>query len=327
MQKNKRLLYGSTALAVLVLFFVAIIYARYFGPVDTYAGQVKFIVEPGQTVQDISNNLKSEGFIRSRFIFNAVEQGALHGGKIRPGGYELSATMDMWSLTSTLAKPPYFVFFTFPTGWRKEQIADKLADTFNWTPAQKSEWLNVDTNTSPSYVEGVYFPDTYFIPSDQTPAYIAQLFRSHFQEEYAPYANQAQKEGLQWTDVVTLASLLEREAAGAQDMPLIAGIMLNRLKAHMPLQIDATLQYINGSEGNWWPVPQVADKSIPSPFNTYLHVGLPPHAIAEPGLGAIKAVLNAQVTNCLYYLHDTKGQIHCSPTYAGQLSNVKKYLK
>ncbi len=320
-------MYGGVALAILALFFIAIVYARYFGPVDSYAGKVKFIVEPGQTEQDVSNNLKSEGFIRSRLLFDALIKGTLHGGKIRPGGYELSASMDMWSLTSTLARPPYFVFFTFPPGWRKEQIADKLADTFNWTPVQKSEWINVDTNTSASYAEGVYFPDTYFIPSDQKPSLVAQQFRANFQQEYAPYADVAQKEGLQWTDVVILASLLEREAAGAQDMSLIAGIMLNRLKVHMPLQIDATLQYMNGKEGNWWPVPQVADKSIESPFNTYLHAGLPPHAISEPGLGAIKAVLNAQKTDCLYYLHDSKGQIHCSPTYAGQIANIKKYLK
>ena len=223
--------------------------------------------------------------------------------------------------------PAVFVFFTFPPGWRKEQIADLLVQTFNWTPAQKTEWLNVDTAPSASFVEGVYYPDTYLIPSDETPAAVAAQFRSRFQEVFAPYADEAQQEGLPWTEVVILASLLEREAAGAQDMPLIAGIMLNRLHDHMALQIDATLQYIVGTEGDWWPVPTVADKSINSPFNTYLYAGLPPHAIANPGLGAINDVLNPEKTNCLYYLHDPTGQIHCSPTYAGQLANVKKYLK
>ena len=77
MIKNKRTMYGSVAFAILVLFCIAIVYARYFGPVDRYAGQVKFIVEPDQTEQDISNNLKSEGFIRSRMVFDTVLHGAL----------------------------------------------------------------------------------------------------------------------------------------------------------------------------------------------------------------------------------------------------------
>jgi UPF0755 protein len=99
------------------------------------------------------------------------------------------------------------------------------------------------------------------------------------------------------------------------------------LNDHMALQIDATLQYAKGTEGDWWPTPTAADKSIVSPFNTYKHTGVPPHAIDEPGLGAINDVLNPEKTNCLYYLHDNNGQIHCSVDYAGQLANVNKYLK
>jgi UPF0755 protein len=324
---HRRHLYIGIGVFVVLLFAAAIVYAHYFGPVDKYAGQVQFVVSPTDTRDDVANTLKSEGFIRSRFVFDIALAEATHGNKIRPGGYELSASMDIWSLANALAQPPYLVFFSFPPGWRKEQIADKLAETFNWTDAQKTEWLTVDTAPSPSFVEGVYYPDTYLIPSDEAPAKVASDFITRFQQAFAPYAVEAQQKGIPWTEVLTLASLLEREAAGAQDMPLIAGIMWNRLNAHMALQIDATLQYAKGTEGDWWPVPTPADKSINSPFNTYLHAGLPPHAIDEPGLGAINAVLNPQKTNCFYYLHDTNGQIHCSANYAGQVANVNKYLK
>jgi UPF0755 protein len=324
---NKRIWYAVAGGCIVLLFAIALVYAHYFGPVDTSAGQVEFIVQPGETRDQVSDTLKQEGFIRSRTIFDIALAEEDHGSAIKPGGYELSASMDVWSLAGALARPPYLVFFTFPPGWRKEQIADKLADTFGWTDAQKAEWINVDTNPSASFYEGVYFPDTYLIPSDQTPAQIAQRFRDRFQEEFAPYADEAQQKGIPWTEVVILASILEREAAGAQDMPLIAGIMLNRLADHMPLQIDATLQYIKGTEGDWWPIPTPADKSLKSPYNTYLHIGLPPTAIAEPGLGAINAVLNPEKTDCLYYLHDPEGNIHCSTTYAGQVANVDKYLK
>ncbi|MEO6536600.1 MAG: endolytic transglycosylase MltG, partial [Candidatus Paceibacterota bacterium] len=90
---------------------------------------------------------------------------------------------------------------------------------------------------------------------------------------------------------------------------------------------DATLQYIKGTEGNWWPTPLSADKYLKSPFNTYQHTGLPPHPINNPSLESIAAVLNPESTNCLFYLHDASHDIHCSVTYGGQKSNVNKYLK
>jgi UPF0755 protein len=324
---HKSLLYLVLAIIIVGLFTSALLYSHFFGPVDRYAGQVQFVVQPDETTDQISDTLKSEGFIRSRTIFDMVYSAEGHGRTTIPGGYNLSADMDVWSIAGALLQPPPMVFFSFPPGWRKEQIADKLVQALDWTPAQKAEWLNVDTAPSPSFVEGVYYPDTYLIPSGATPAQVANMFITRFQEQFAPYADQAEQEGIPWTEVVTLASILEREAAGAQDMPLIAGIMLNRLNLGMALQIDATLQYIKGTEGDWWPVPTAADKSLQSPFNTYLHAGLPPHAISEPGLGAIKSVLDPEKTNCLYYLHDDNGQIHCSATYSGQLANVNKYLK
>jgi UPF0755 protein len=323
---RRTILIGIVVFVVGLLGFV-LTYSHFFGPVDQFAGQAQFIVNPDETTDQVSDALKKEGFIRSRTTFNIALVGALKGKKIRPGGSQISASWVLWSGAGALARPPYLVFFTFPPGWRKEQIADKLAKTFSWTTAQKTEWINVDTAPSASFVEGVYYPDTYLIPSDQSPLQVAQRFTDRFQQAFAESASEAQQQGIPWTDVITMASLLEREAAGAEDMPLIAGIMWNRLDNNMALQIDATLQYAKGTEGNWWPIPTSADKYIKSPFNTYLHTGLPPHAIAEPGLGAIHAVLNPEPTDCIYYLHDPKGQIHCSVNYKGQLRNVNKYLK
>ncbi len=324
--KQKAIIIGIVSLIILLLAGV-LLYSHYFGPVDRFAGQAPFIVTQDETSDQVDAALKSAGFIRSRTAFRIASVKDMKGKSIKPGGYEISASMDVWSIASAFSKPPYLVFFTFPPGWRKEQIADKLTSTFSWTPAQKKEWLTVDTAPSASFVEGVYFPDTYLIPSDQTQLQIAQRFTNRFQEVFATTANEATQKNIPWTEVVILASMLEREAASTKDMPLIAGIMLNRLRDHMPLQIDATLQYIKGTDTNWWPVPTSGDKSLDSAFNTYKHVGLPPHAISNPGLASMQAVLNATVTNCIYYLHDPSGQIHCSANYRGQLANVNKYLK
>jgi UPF0755 protein len=323
----RRNIFIGVGIFIVLLGGALLVYSHYFGPVDRFASKPRqFIVTEDDSTYQVVDRLRKQGFIRSRTAFSIALTHEHNNGKIRPGGYEISANMDAWSMADVLGKPPYLVWFTFPPGWRKEQIADKLAKTLNWTPAQKAEWINIDTAPSNSYAEGVYYPDTYLIPSDQTPAQVAQRLRDRFQTVFAPYASEAQQKGIAWTDVLTMASLIEREAAGSQDMPLIAGIMWNRVDKNMALQIDATLQYLKGAEGEWWPIPTGADKFISSPFNTYQHVGLPPHPIAEPSLAAIQAVLNPEKTSCLYYLH-SNGQIHCSASYTGQVRNVQKFLK
>jgi len=313
--------------AALLLAAVVLVYAHLFGPAGSDATQMSFIVSPSETTSDIVERLKQQGLIKSEFAFRIAYLSDLEGRQARPGGYELKATMDVWTLASTLAQSPYLSWVTIPPGLRKEQIADLLAQDLSWTDAEKEEWVATDTAPSPDYVEGVYYPDTYLIPSDEPPIDVAQQLRDRFAQVFAPYAAQAAKENIPWPKVLTIASLIEREAAGP-DMKLIAGIIWNRLDDNMKLQLDASLQYIKGNEETgWWPVPQSADKYLDSPFNTYQHVGLPPHPIAEPSLAAIDAVLNPQETSCIFYLHDPSGQIHCSKTYSGQVANVNKYLK
>lgn len=321
------LLLGS-GVAVGGLFLFLFVYAYLFGPADKYATAQQFLVKPGETTSEIASALKESGITHNTLAFRLAYASTATTHGIKPGGYELSGTMDAWTIATTLTRSPYLAWVTFPVGLRKEQVADILADDLSWTPAEKQEWLTIDTATPSSFVEGVYFPDTYLIPSDQTPVQVAERIRGRFQDAFAPYAREAEAKGMSWTDVVTIASLIQREAGSANDMPMISGIIYNRLKIGMPLAIDATLQYMVGSEANgWWPQPNAASTYPDNPFNTYKHAGLPPHPIANPGLVAIEAAINPETTNCLFYLHDSKGQIHCSVTYKGQQQNVAKYLK
>ena len=111
-------------------------------------------------------------------------------------------------------------------------------------------------------------------------------------------------------------------------MPLIAGILWNRLEKGMPLEIDATVIYARGNVGQGWWAPLSAGQTstIDSPYNTYEHKGLPPTPICSPSLPAIKAVINPADTQCLYYLHDRQRQIHCAVTYQEHLQNINTYL-
>lgn len=309
--------------AVIALLFTALTYSHLFGPTAYRAETEQFIVTPGTSVADVAYTLKDQGFVESRIVAHLVL--STHAGDkgIRPGGYDISQSMDLWMLTKTLTAMPRMVYVTIPSSVRKEQIGELLSRELFWGDAQRAEW---EAATSGDIGDGMYYPDMYLIPSDQPPAVIAARFRGRFTDEFAPYAKKAEAKGLAWEDVLTLASLVDREASKI-DRTLVAGILWNRLEIGMPLQVDATLQYITGEEGSWWVAPDPDAKYIDSPFNTYMYAGLPPHPINNPTMASVEAVLNPQETGCMYYLHDVNHQIHCALTYSGQKANIDRYLR
>lgn len=315
---------GIGLLITLLLF--AFGYGYLFGPLDSSAPLSEVTVTPDTSLQEVASLLKQEGYVRDEVIFQIAFMRASQGRGLRPGVYELSKSQDVWTIGESLAKPPKLAYITVRAGMRKEEIAELLSRELAWTKEESTAWLTVYTQPSKEYTEGVFYPDTYLLPPDITPQETAERFRTRFQEVLAPLAGEAAVVDMHWVDVVNLASLVEREAA-RNDKALVAGILLNRLSMGMPLQVDATLQYVRGSEGNWWPVPRSEDKVLDSPFNTYIYKGLPPHPISNPSVDSIKAVINHEKTDCVYYLHDTEGQIHCAKTYSEHRANIERYLK
>ena len=288
--------------------------------------------------------LKAEGFIKSELGFKIAF--ALAGGKdIQPGAYQIKDHTNAWQVAQILKAGPNMKWVTIPEGLRKEQIANILGDALGWSDDQKSKWVTNYTALTVDYIEGVYFPDTYLIPVNENPLDVAQRMERNFNEKFAPYSQEALKQNIKWTTVIRLASIVQREAADSNDMPLIAGVFWNRLNQDMKLEADSTVQYARDSlahygkepglyqdlyytlPGDWWKPIQPADKQIKSPFNTYLNKGLPPRPIDNPGLDAISAVLHPSDTPCLYYLHDDNRQIHCAKTYEEHLKNISQYLK
>lgn len=310
---------------VVVLVVTALSYSYAFGPAGVPQERPEFVISPGETLYTVATRLEDEGLVKYAAAFRFA-YGITRGERtLRPGGYELSPGMDALQIAKKLGEAPYLTWVSIPEGRRKEEVADILRETLGWTAEERQQWL-VATEAMPDMTEGVFFPDTYLIPSDQPPSQVVARLRGRFEDAVAPYAVEALEEGKEWKEVITLASLIEREA-GRNDKRLVAGILYNRLEKGMPLQVDATLQYVAGKDNDWWPIPDVEVKDVDSPFNTYVYKGLPPEPIATPSLDSIEAALTPQSTKCLYYLHDAYGRIHCATTYAAHKANVNRYLR
>ena len=323
MTRNKKIIIISGI--ILIIGIAVFIFLYRFSAPQRNAEEERIVVNLTTTETELISKLKEQGYIKSERAFEfALKR---RGGEIEPGGYKIAKSMNAWKIAKILTSEPYMKWVVIPEGLRKEQIAEILAEQLGWSEQERSDWVTKYTAMNWDYVEGVYFPDTYLIPKDESGLEIAKRFINKFNEEFAPYADKFTKANIKWDTALKIASLVQREAANKDDMPLIAGIIWNRLLKGMKLEIDATLQYVLGESGNWWKVVKPEDKQIDSPYNTYLYKGLPPHPIANPGIDAIDAVLNPIETECLYYLHDQSRQIHCAKTYEEHKANIEKYLK
>src|SRR3989338_5666721 len=208
-------------------------------------------------------------------------------------------------------------------GSRREEIAEVLMDKLNWDEQAKIAFLQSDSVN----VEGHYFPKTYVIHKDAAPSVVAVTMFDEFSKQVEKIKEKDPKLIINENTALKIASIIQREAAGKEDMRLISGIIWNRIFDGMKLQIDATLQYAKGSEAEgWWQQVDPEDKEIESPYNTYLYKGLPPAPIANPGPDAIVAAFYPQKTDCMFYLHDRNRKIHCAKTYKAHKRNIEIYL-
>lgn len=300
-----------------------------FGPAgDTK--QIEIFVVPQEKKEfDIAQALWEKKFIKNREAFQFLLNIFIINKKIKPGGYKLSRNMNTWQIMKKITGKEDLVWVTISFCARKEQIGEKLEKALGWSREDLIKWNTAYTHTKPEYFEGVYYPETYLLPVDESGVQIAQRFINKFNENFAPFADKFTAKNIKWTTGLKIASLIAREAAGVEDMKLISGIIWNRLNQDMPLQIDATMQYTLGKnkDGDWWGNIVLSEKRKDSPYNSYLHKGLPPTPICSPDINAIEAVLNPEETDCLFYLHDGNRQIHCAKTYEDHLDNIEKYLK
>lgn len=211
-------------------------------------------------------------------------------------------------------------------GMRKEEMANLIGEKLGWDKLERSTFINAHLALNTTNLEGRYFPKTYMIMKDEDPIRVTSTMINEFTRQTEKVKKTGAKRITNPDTALSIASIIQRESGGKSDMKLISGIIWNRLFKGMKLQMDATLQYAKGNEDDgWWGAVRPEDKNIKSPYNTYANSGLPPSPIANPGLAAIEAAYNPQKTECLFYLHDRRGRIHCSKTYEGHKKNIEIY--
>ncbi len=283
---------------------------------------ISFTVHPGDGVRVIAANLATYRLIRSPTAFFVLVKVMGIEKNLQAGDFRLNKTMDSKTVAQQLTHGFEDIWVTVLEGWRNEEIAVVLAKNLD---IPESEFLKVSH-------EGYMFPDTYRIPHDASAGAVVNMFRTTFDAKVTDAMKaSAVKHGLTVDQMVTLASLVEREGHNDQDRPVIAGILLKRLKANWPLQVDATLQFSLGyqsSDKSWWKKELTDDdRKIASPYNTYLNPGLPPGPICNPGLSSLNAVANPKDSDYWYYLHDTSGAIHYAKTIEEHNANIAKFLR
>lgn len=240
--------------------------------------------------------------------------------------YDLDpALLAKLSFYANLANPNVHIV-RVQEGLRKEEVAEVMAQKLGWNDLEKKDFINAHLAFNSINLEGRYFPKTYLINKNESPSEVSATMFDEFSKQTDKIKKPKSKEIINQDTAIKIASIIQREAGGKSDMNLISGIIWNRIWKGMKLQMDATLQYAKGTEEDgWWQQVNSEDKKIDSSYNTYLHVGLPPGAIANPGLDAIAAAYNPQKTNCLFYLHDKNRQIHCTATYEEHKRNIERY--
>jgi len=306
-------------LIVLILTVVAVWFYVNAQPVSGSKNFSNFVINKGSSASQIGNKLQSAGLIKSALAFKIYLQFTGQSGKLQSGQFRLSPSFSLFQAVSTLFNGPVEIWVTIPEGLRREEVAAKFTTALGKDTVFTNEFLQASKGK-----EGYLFPDTYLFPLDASASAIVKKMTDIFSNKTSGLIPQGSN--LTFSEVVTMASLIERETKTDAERPIVAGIILNRIRIGMALQVDASVQYAVGTSKDWWPILGLADLKINSPYNTYKFTGLPPAPIANPGLSSLKASFNPVVTDYLYYLHDSTYQIHYAKTLAEHNANIAKYL-
>ncbi|MBR1589977.1 MAG: endolytic transglycosylase MltG, partial [Acidaminococcaceae bacterium] len=290
-------------------------------------------IKPGMTTADIADLLHKKHLVKTPEAFRMEARIRGLAGKLEAGRYEIVGGMSNSEIVDILSKgQTYNVKFTVPEGFNVVKTGRKLeaeglgeARKFEEAARNYTPYPYMETNNSDVIfkAEGFIFPTTYQLEADMSEKEILALmvrnFNSEMNREKIPAL--AEEKKMKLRDLINLAAMVELEAVYPEEQARIAGVFLKRLHIYMPIQSDTTIQYLLGAQKE---EVTIADTKIKSPYNTYQNPGLPPGPIGSPGMDAIKAVLNPEATDYLYFVAEKDGHHRFTKTYQEHLKAIEE---
>lgn len=295
---------------------------------------VVFYIHSGESITKVAGRLEKLKIITAPEKFTAFARYKQSAG-IKKGEYEISRALSPADMIHIFVKGKVKTYkITVPEGWHYRQIAelftkDSLIDAKKFIAYATDKKLLKSLGVPGDSAEGYIFPDTYIITREYTAGKLITEMINRFKENYTKaIAAKAKKLGMSRNEVVTLASIIEKETGAAAERPLISGVFHNRLKKKMKLQTDPTVIYAellaNGKfDGNITKSDLLRDH----PYNTYMRYGLPPGPIASPGRAALEAAVNPAKTDALYFVSKNDGTHKFCPTYECHEKYVNLYQR
>jgi len=300
----------------------------------------EFTIEGGWGVNEISMRLHEEGVVNSKFVFETYLYLRELEGQIKAGTYKIPS-VNLMTLAEFLTKGTPFtgVRVTLIEGWTLEQMAGEL-DKHGFDTAENFLKLVNKPKTNgfteeifpilyakPDTVdlEGYLFPDTYFFPADATSEQIISTMLTNLTLKLnEQIIRDTDARDLTFHDVLTMASIIEKEVRTPEDKRLVSGLLWKRIDEGIPLQVDSTVNYVTGGSK---PAVSINETKIDSKFNTYLYKGLPPGPISNPGFSSIMAAIYPEDSPYYFYLSKPSGETVFSVTGVEHNAAKQKYLK
>jgi len=277
-------------------------------------------IPEGATLSRTADILESEEAIHSSFLFTAYVRFFLDNHSVLAGDYLLDRRESVFAIAKRITSGDHRLgekSILFPEGLDIWGIADILQK--NFSNFDRESFLKLAAKE-----EGYLFPDTYYFFSANEPEKIISVMRNNFEKKIESLKGKIEASGYSMHEIITMASIIERETVTPKDRRIVSGILWKRISLKMPLQVDAAFNYVNGK--STFDLTS-ADLKIDSAYNTYVNRGLPPGPIANPGIDTILSALEPTKTAYLYYLSDKDGIMHYAKTFEEHKVNKFKYLR
>lgn len=296
---------------------------------------VQVEIPVGMSTADIADRLAEAGVVRNALMFRVRARLADADGDLRAGVYDLRTGMPYEVVIDTLVDGPPIMYMTvtIPEGFTLEQISERLeaqaaipADEFLGLAKTGADGFDRDyLADAGGSLEGYLFPKTYRIREGSTARDAISIMLDQFEEEIASLdLTHAEARGMDLHDVVTIASMVEKEAKLGEERALISSVVHNRLARGMRLEVDATIEYV--LPGHRFRLRN-SDLRTDSPYNTYMYKGLPPGPIASPGIAALRAAAEPASTGYLYYVLTGKDGSHTFTATLEEFEEAKRKSK